>query len=60
MSLRVTQLAPAVAGEASWPTDMSDLELPPDGSMLYSLELPPSGGNTGEGFVFGDYSNEPL
>jgi hypothetical protein len=39
---------------------MSDLELPPDGSMLYSLELPPSGGNTGEGFVFGDYSNEPL
>ena len=34
------------AGEAAWHTDMSYLDLPPDASMLYSLELPPSGGNT--------------
>jgi taurine dioxygenase len=34
------------AGEASWHTDMSYLELPPDASMLYAMEIPPSGGNT--------------
>src|SRR5215831_9387352 len=34
------------AGEAVWHTDMSYLELPPDASILYSLEIPPSGGNT--------------
>src|SRR3954467_5968735 len=34
------------AGEAVWHTDMSYLALPPDASMLYSLEVPPSGGNT--------------
>ena len=34
------------AGEASWHTDMSYLDAPPDASMLYSLEIPPSGGNT--------------
>jgi len=34
------------AGEAVWHTDMSYLELPPDASMLYALELPPEGGNT--------------
>jgi len=34
------------AGEAVWHTDMSYLELPPDASMLYALEIPPSGGNT--------------
>jgi taurine dioxygenase len=34
------------AGEASWHTDMSYLDLPPDASMLYALEVPPSGGNT--------------
>jgi taurine dioxygenase len=34
------------AGEASWHTDMSYLELPPDASMLYALEIPPTGGNT--------------
>jgi len=34
------------AGEAVWHTDMSYLDLPPDASMLYSLEIPPSGGNT--------------
>jgi taurine dioxygenase len=34
------------AGEAVWHTDMSSLDLPPDASMLYALEIPPSGGNT--------------
>ncbi len=34
------------AGEASWHTDMSYLDTPPDASMLYSLEIPPTGGNT--------------
>jgi alpha-ketoglutarate-dependent taurine dioxygenase len=34
------------AGEAVWHTDMSYLELPPDVSMLYALEIPPTGGNT--------------
>src|SRR5438477_13048440 len=34
------------AGEAVWHTDMSYLDMPPDASMLYALETPPSGGNT--------------
>jgi alpha-ketoglutarate-dependent taurine dioxygenase len=34
------------AGEAVWHTDMSYLLAPPDASMLYSLEVPPSGGDT--------------
>jgi taurine dioxygenase len=34
------------AGEAVWHTDMSYLQLPPDASMLYALEIPPAGGNT--------------
>jgi taurine dioxygenase len=33
-------------GEAVWHTDMSYLDMPPKASMLYSLEIPPSGGNT--------------
>jgi taurine dioxygenase len=34
------------AGEATWHTDMSYLEDPPKASMLYALEIPPSGGDT--------------
>src|SRR5262245_42184188 len=34
------------AGEAVWHTDMSYLDLPPDASMLYALELPSTGGDT--------------
>ena len=33
-------------GEAVWHTDMSYLDVPPKASMLYSLEVPPQGGNT--------------
>ncbi|HLG48752.1 MAG TPA: TauD/TfdA family dioxygenase [Reyranella sp.] len=33
-------------GEAVWHTDMSYLDMPPDASMLFALEIPPTGGNT--------------
>jgi taurine dioxygenase len=33
-------------GEAMWHTDMSSFIQPPAASMLYALELPPSGGDT--------------
>jgi taurine dioxygenase len=33
-------------GEAAWHTDMSYIAWPPDASMLYSLEIPPDGGDT--------------
>jgi taurine dioxygenase len=33
-------------GEAAWHTDMSYAAQPPDASMLYSLEIPPHGGDT--------------
>lgn len=35
------------AGEAVWHTDMSYIPDPPKASMLYALEVPPAGGNTG-------------
>ncbi|MDB5811678.1 MAG: putative TauD/TfdA family dioxygenase [Betaproteobacteria bacterium] len=34
------------AGEAVWHTDMSYLSEPPDASLLYAVEIPPSGGDT--------------
>ena len=33
-------------GEATWHTDMSYAAMPPDASMLYSLEIPAVGGDT--------------
>lgn len=35
------------AGEAVWHTDMSYIPQPPKASMLYALEIPPAGGDTG-------------
>jgi taurine dioxygenase len=35
------------AGEAVWHTDMSYIEQPPKASVLYALEVPPAGGDTG-------------
>ena len=35
------------AYEAIWHTDMSYIDQPPSASALYSLEVPPSGGDTG-------------
>ncbi len=34
------------AGEATWHADMTYTEMPPRGSVLHALELPPEGGNT--------------
>jgi taurine dioxygenase len=47
------------AGEAVWHTDMSYLELPPKASMLYALEVPPSGGNTSFCSMYGAYHALP-
>lgn len=33
-------------GEAIWHTDMSYIDTPPTASLLYALEIPPSGGGT--------------
>ena len=47
------------AGEASWHTDMSYLENPPRASLLYSVEIPPEGGNTWLAGMFGALDNLP-
>ena len=47
------------AGEAVWHTDMSYLEDPPKASMLYSIEVPPSGGNTGFTSMYRAYAELP-
>jgi taurine dioxygenase len=48
------------AGEAVWHTDMSYLEDPPKASMLYALEIPPTGGNTGFGSMYRAYETMPA
>jgi taurine dioxygenase len=47
------------AGEAVWHTDMSYLEDPPMASMLYALEVPPAGGDTGFCSMYGAYAALP-
>ncbi len=47
-------------GEAVWHTDMSYLDLPPKASMLYALEVPPTGGNTSFCTMYGIYEALPA
>lgn len=46
-------------GEAAWHTDMSYLAMPPKASMLYALEVPPTGGNTSFCTMYGIYERLP-
>jgi taurine dioxygenase len=46
-------------GEAVWHTDMSYLDVPPKASMLYALEVPPSGGNTSFCSMYDVYESLP-
>jgi taurine dioxygenase len=48
------------AGEAVWHTDMSYLDVPPMASALYSLEVPPSGGNTSFCSMYAIYETLPA
>jgi taurine dioxygenase len=47
------------AGEAVWHTDMSYLADPPKASMLYALEIPPAGGDTGFANMYKAYEAMP-
>jgi taurine dioxygenase len=47
-------------GEAAWHTDMSYLDVPPKASMLYALEVPPTGGNTSFCTMYGIYDALPA
>jgi taurine dioxygenase len=47
-------------GEAVWHTDMSYLDMPPKASMLYSLEIPPHGGNTSFCSMYAIYEALPT
>lgn len=47
------------AGEAVWHTDMSYLADPPTASMLYAIEVPPQGGNTGFCNMYSGYAALP-
>jgi len=47
-------------GEAVWHTDMSYLDVPPKASMLYSLEIPPTGGNTSFCSMYAIYEALPA
>jgi len=47
-------------GEAVWHTDMSYLDVPPKASMLYALEVPPTGGNTSFCTMYGIYDSLPA
>lgn len=47
------------AGEATWHTDMSYLADPPKASMLFALEVPPTGGNTYFSSMYAAYESLP-
>jgi taurine dioxygenase len=47
-------------GEATWHTDMSYVDLPPKASMLFSLEVPPTGGNTSFCSMYAVYDALPA
>jgi taurine dioxygenase len=47
------------AGEAVWHTDMSYIPEPPKASMLYALEVPPTGGDTGFLNMYSGYEALP-
>jgi taurine dioxygenase len=47
------------AGEATWHTDMSYMEVPPKASMLYALEVPASGGDTYFNNMYAAYESLP-
>jgi len=47
------------AGEAVWHTDMSYIEAPPKASMLYALEVPRTGGDTGFVNMYRGYEAMP-
>ena len=46
--------------EAVWHTDMSYNEIPPKASALYSIEVPPTGGNTGFLNMYAAYNALPV
>lgn len=47
------------AGEATWHTDMSYLEVPPKASVLYALEAPATGGDTYFNNMYAAYESLP-
>ena len=47
------------AGEATWHTDMSYLEVPPKASVLYALEVPAAGGDTYFNNMYAAYESLP-
>ena len=48
------------SGEAVWHTDMSYLADPPKASVLYALEVPASGGDTGFCTMYGAWESLPA
>jgi taurine dioxygenase len=48
------------AGEATWHTDMSYLPDPPKASILYAIEVPPSGGDTYFNNMYSAYETLPA